>query len=38
MAGQFDKKLLDISDYVFGTVGKEVERAITERGEQITKM
>jgi hypothetical protein len=38
MAGQFDKKLQDISEYVFETVGKEVEKAIAERGDQITKM
>jgi|LauGreDrversion4_2_1035121.scaffolds.fasta_scaffold1440067_2 hypothetical protein len=38
MTGQLDKKLAEISEYVFDTVGKEVEKDINEFSDRITKM
>lgn len=38
MTGQLDKKLSEISEYVFETVGKEVEKDINEFSDRITKM
>jgi hypothetical protein len=38
MTGQLDKKLGEISEYVFEKVGKEVEKEINEFSERITKM
>ena len=38
MVNQFDKKLGEISDYVFKVVGKEVEKNIDEFSDRITKM
>lgn len=38
MVNQFDKKLGEISDYVFNVVGKEVEKNIDEFSDRITKI
>ena len=38
MTGQLDKKLGEISEYVFEKVGKEVEKEINEFSDRITKM
>ena len=38
MVNQFDKKLGEISDYVFNVVGKEVEKNIDEISDRITKI
>jgi hypothetical protein len=38
MVSQFDKKLGEISEYMFSVVGKEVEKNIDEFADRITKM
>lgn len=38
MTGQLDKKLGEISEYVFENVGKELEKEINEFSDRITKM
>jgi len=38
MVSQFDKKLGEISEYVFNVVGKEVEKNIDEFSDRITKI
>ena len=38
MVNQFDKKLGDITEYMFSVVGKEVEKNIDEFADRITKL